>query len=235
MPPKKTLEKKRKQQPQSHNALFNETFLNERYCLDIFRHGRQKHWRGPLNFQDSLDGLTPVLRQKFGKNILNFRCKLLNIHDINLYRGVGRNLLSRPILLIMSSIWKLRHETIVELFQMGTNLGEKDQQFLIQKAVDYIHRNDSDFTLNVLSKIEKESIEEDQRVMSALQCSLDEAEEKGLKKGREEGLRGLKEGREETALRMIQNGFEVEAICLCTRLTAKEVEELRKKAKNTKS
>ncbi len=165
MPPKKTSEK-RKQQSQSHNALFNETFLNERYCLDIFRlvlttqefklfnwktlkpeitvftdeegnerridllfsvqvkgsqkrvrlffllehkshqdsqvlqqilryqtlvynrwnypvipilvyHGRQKHWRGPLNFQDSLDGLTPVLRQKFGKNI----------HDINLRIG----------------------------------------------------------------------------------------------------------------------------------------------------
>ena len=340
MPSKKTSEK-RKQQSQSHNALFNETFLNERYCLDIFRlvlttqefklfnwktlkpeitvftdeegnerridllfsvqvkgskkrvrlffllehkshqdsqvlqqilryqtlvynrwnypvipilvyHGRQKHWRGPLNFQDSLDGLTPVLRQKFGKNILNFRCKLLNIHDINLYRGVGRNLLSRPILLIMSSIWKLRHETIVELFQMGTNLGEKDQKFLIQKAVDYIHRNDSDFTLNVLSKIEKESIEEDQRVMSALQCSLDEAEEKGMRKGLKKGIekglekgiekgiekgleKGIERGREETALRMIQNGFEVEAICLCTRLTSKDVEKLRKKVKNTKS
>ena len=180
----------------------------------------------------STGGLTPVLRQKFGKNILNFRCKLLNIHDINFYRGVGRNLLSRPILLIMSSIWKLRHETIVELFQMGTNLGEKDQQFLIQKAVDYIHRNDSDFTLNVLSKIEKESIEEDQRVMSALQCSLDEAEEKGMRKGLR---KGREEGRKETALRMIQNGFEVEAICLCTKLTSKEVEKLRKKIKNTKS
>ena len=209
-------------------------------------HGRQKHWRGPLNFQDSLDGLTPVLRQKFGKNILNFRCKLLNIHDINLYRGVGRNLLSRPILLIMSSIWKLRHETIVELFQMGINLGEKDQKFLIQKAVDYIHRNDSNFTLSVLSKIEKESIEEDQRVMSALQCSLDEAEERGMRKGLKKGLRGLKEvreeglekglekGREETALRMIQHGFEVEAICLCTRLTSKDVEKLRKKSQKHK-
>ncbi len=192
-----------------------------------------KSRNGPLNFQDSLDGLTPVLRQKFGKNILNFRCKLLNIHDINLYRGVGRNLLSRPILLIMSSIWKLRHETIVELFQMGTNLGEKDQKFLIQKAVDYIHRNDSNFTLSVLSKIEKESIEEEQRVMSALQCSLDEAEEKGmrkgLKKGREEGIKGIKKSREETALRMIQNGFEAKTICLCTGLTSKEVKELSEK------
>ncbi len=127
---------------------------------------------------------------------------------------------------------------------MGTNLGEKDQQFLIQKAVDYIHRNDSDFTLNVLSKIEKESIEEDQRVMSALQCSLDEAEEKGMRKGlkevreevREEGRKeGLKEVRKEIALRMIQHGFEVEAICLCTRLTSKDVEKLRTKVKNTKS
>ena len=326
MPSKKTSEKRKQQ---SHNALFNETFINERYCLDIFRlvftaqefklfnwktlkpeitvftdeegnerridllfsvqikgsrkrvriffllehkshqdsqvlqqilryqtliynrwnypvipilvyHGRQKNWRGALNFQDSLDGLTPVLRQRFGKNILNFHCKLLNIHDINLYRGMGRNLLSRPILLIMGSVWKLRHETIAEVFQMGTSLGGKDQKFLIQKAVDYIRRNDPNFTLSVLRKIEKESIEEEQRIMSALQCSLDEAEEKGIKKGLREGLKeglkeGLQKGREETALRMIENGLEVDTICLCTGLTSKEVEELRKKAKSTTS
>ena len=353
--PSKKASTKRKQQ--SHNALFNETFLNERYCLDIFRlvftsqefklfnwktlkpemtvftdeqgnerrmdllfsvqvkgsrkrvriffllehkshqdsevlqqilryqtliynrwnypvipilvyHGRQKHWKGALNFQDSLDGLTPILRQRFGKNILNFHCKLLNIHDINFYRGVGRSLLSRPILLIMGSIWRLRHETVVELFQMGTGLGGRDQEFLVQKAVDYIRRNDPHFTLNVLRKIEKESIEEEQRIMSALQCSLDEAEEKGmrkgLQKGREEGRekgheegrekgheegreKGREEGREkgreegrlegaqQTALRMVQNGFEVETICLCTGLTSQEVEELRKKVKATKS
>ena len=209
-------------------------------------HGRQKDWRGPLDFQDSLDGLTPVLRQKFGKNILNFRCKLLNIHNINLYSGIARNLLSKPILLIMGSIWKIRPETIVELFQMGTSLDEKDQKFLIYKAVDYIRRNDPSFTLSVLRKIEKENIEEDQRIMSVLQCSLDEAEEKGMRKGRKEGReeghekgreeghekgreKGLIEGTQKAALRMIQNGFKAEAICLCTGLTSKEVEELFKK------
>ncbi len=192
-----------------------------------------------MSFQDSLEGLTPVLKQKFGKNILNFCCKLLNIHDIDLYRGVGRNLLSRPILLIMGSIWKLRRETIAELFQMGTTLGEKDQRFLVQKAVDYIRRNDPNFTLSVLRKIEEETIEEDQRLMSALQCSLDEEREKGIKKGRREGhmegrMEGHKEGTQETALRMIQNGLDVKTICLCTGLTSKEVEELRQKAKSVK-
>ena len=209
-------------------------------------HGRQKKWRGPLNFQDSLNGLTPVLRRRFGKNILNFQCKLLNIHDIDLYRGMGRNLISRPVLLIMGTIWRLRRETISELFQMGTSLSEKDQKFLIQRAVDYIRRNDPTFKLTVIREIEKESIEEEQRIM-ALQCSLDEEREKGmkkglregLKKGREEGrMKGREEGREEgrlegaqqTALRMVEAGLELETICSCTGLSSKEVEELRQDA-----
>ena len=325
--PSKKIPEKRKQQ--AHNALFNETFINEKYGLDIFRlvfkpsefklfnwktlkpemtvftdeqghekrvdllfsvqvkgskkqvriffllehkshqdpqllrqvlgyqtciynrwnypvipilvyHGRQKQWKGPLNFQDSLEGLTPVLKQRFGKNILNFRCKLLNIHDINLYRGMGKSLLSRPILLIMGSVWRLRRETIAELFQIGTTLGEKDQRFLVQKAVDYIRRNDLNFTLNVLRKIEEETIEEDHRVMSALQCSLDEAEERGVKRGHKKGhkegrMEGHKEGTQETALRMIQNDFDVKTICLCTGLASEEVEKLRQKAKNIKA
>ena len=68
--------------------------------------------------------------------------------------------------------------------------------------------------------------------MSALQCSLDEEREKGIKKGRREGH---KEGTQEAALRMIQNGLDVKTICLCTGLTSKEVEELRQKAKNIKA
>ena len=139
-------------------------------------------------------------------------------------------------MLIMGCIWKLRRETIAELFQMGTTLGEKDQRFLIQKAVDYIRRNDGNFTLSVLRSIEEKTIEEDQRIMSALQCSLDEEREKGIKKGRKEGrMEGHKEGTQEAALRMIQNGFDVKTICLCTGLTSEEVEKLPQKAKNIKA
>ncbi len=79
--------------------------------------------------------------------------------------------------------------------------------------------------------------------MSALQCSLDEEREKGIKKGRREGrmeghkegrMEGHKEGTQEAALRMIQNGLDVKTICLCTGLTFKEVEELHQKAKSIK-
>ena len=167
--------------------------------------------------------------------------------------GLGKGLLSRAIFLIMGSVWKLSRETIVELFEMGSDSGmRKDQRFLIQKAVDYIRRNDPSLTLNVLRSIEEETIDEDQRIMSALQCSLDEEREKGIKKGRREGrmegrmegrregrmeghMEGHKEGTQEAALRMIQNGLDVKTICLCTGLTPKEVEKLRQKAKNIKA
>ena len=35
-------------------------------------HGREKEWKGKLEFQDLLQGLTPALKKEFGKNILNF-------------------------------------------------------------------------------------------------------------------------------------------------------------------
>ena len=47
-------------------------------------HGREKNWNRPLNFQDSLTGMTPRLRQYFGKNILDFNCRLLNMHKLDL-------------------------------------------------------------------------------------------------------------------------------------------------------
>ena len=47
-------------------------------------HGRERHWQGPLNFQDCLPNLTAELRRHFGESILNFSCRLLNIQDIRI-------------------------------------------------------------------------------------------------------------------------------------------------------
>ena len=44
-------------------------------------------------------------------------------------------------------------------------------------------------------------------------------------------MEGHKEGTQETALRMIQNSFDMKMIYLCTGLTSKEVKELQKKTK----
>ena len=118
---------------------------------------------------------------------------------------------------------------------MGEALEKKDQQFLMQKAVDYICRTDPNFTFKIIQEIEKETvIREENRIMGALQSSLDQAEEKGIKKGEKKGRmegrkEGLMEGLMESALRMIQNGEDLKKICLYTGLTSKEVEKLKPK------
>ena len=195
-------------------------------------HGKEKEWKGPLEFKESIQGLTPALEKEFGKNILNFECKLLNIHKINLYDEKIKDLPTRPILLIMASIWRLKLETVRELFRMGEVLEKKDQQFLIQKVLDYICRTDPTFTIKKLWGTEKETVSsEEKRVMTALQSSLEQYKMEGLKEGHKEGRR--KEA-QEVALRMIQDGEDLKKIYRYTGLTSKEVEELRKKAKSTK-
>ena len=199
-------------------------------------HGREKDYKGPVKFQDSIKGLTAALRKEFGKNILNFECKLLNIHEIDLYDEKIKNLPTRPILFIMASIWNLKLDTVKELFRMGEALDKKDQQFLMQKVVDYIVRTDPTFTFKIIQGIEKETVSrEENRVMGALQSSLDQYEERGHEKGLKEGrMEGRMEEAQEVALRMIQDGEDLKRICRYTNLTSKDVENLRKKAKSKK-
>ena len=72
----------------------------------LFYHGKNKRWNSPLNFQDSLKGLTPSIKKAFGQHIIDFNCKLLNLHDINFSRGKAKSLSISPVLFIMANIWQ---------------------------------------------------------------------------------------------------------------------------------
>ena len=66
----------------------------------IIYHGKKKRWDKPLNFHDSLEGWTPILKELFGDNILNFKCKLLNIQLLDIDTD-AKDLTSKPILYIL--------------------------------------------------------------------------------------------------------------------------------------
>ena len=96
------------------------------------------------------------------------------------------------------------------------------------KALDYIVRTDPTFTFKIIQGIEKETVSrEENRVMGALQSSLDQYKMEGRMEGRMEEA-------QEVALRMIQDGEDLKRICRYTNLTSKDVENLRKKAKSKK-
>ena len=210
----------------------------------IVYHGKEKKWRGPLNFQDTLTGLTPPLKRKFRKNILDFTCRMLNIQQLDIPEKV-KHLSSRPVLFILQQVWRLNEEKIKQFFILGKGLTEQERKDLMLKAVDYVSEFDKHFSWKVFREIEEKTIKnEEERIMLTLRYSLEREKKKGLEKGRKEGMErgiekgiekgreegrgeGREEGRGEVALKMLVKGMPLSTVEECTGLGQEELEKLK--------
>ncbi len=183
--------------------------------------GKAKKWNGPLEFHNSLDNFTSHLRQRFGKNVLNFTCRLLNIQALDFQKRAS-NLTSRPVLFILKHIWDLDEQKVEKLFVLSRGLSKKRRQFLIDRAVDYIRRYDPSFNWKVFVDIESKVIKEEERVMPPLQISLDEARKEGRQEGRQSE-------RQQVILNMLKNKLDTHIICKVTGLSKAEIKKIQKK------
>ncbi len=212
------VEHKSSQAPNIHQQLLEyQTSIYKKTKLPIIPiviyHGRQKQWNKPLAFQDSLKSFEGALRQAFGKNVLNFSYRLLNISKLNIRDKKIESLLSRPVLFILQNIWRLEYSTIRDLFKLSKVISIGKRRQLIDKVADYIDRYDPNFSWNVVRNIEAKTItNKEERVMAPLQYSLDEAMAKGVKKGILLGkIEGKEEGKEEERRQVIANMFQENA------------------------
>ena len=184
----------------------------------LIYHGREKKWKGSLKFQDSLENITPSIRRKFGKNILDFTCRFLNIAELNISAKTNK-LVSAPVLLVLQQIWKLNERTVARFFILSNNLSLKDRTDLTMKAVNYVRKNDPSFTWKRFVEIEKNTIKnEEDRVMFSLEDTLEEVREEERE-----------EGRKRLALMMLKDYFNVEIIIKYTGFLEKELQALAKK------
>ncbi len=190
-------------------------------------HGKDREWKRPLNFQDSL-ALGPAIRREFGENIVNFTCKLLNLQDLG--TEDIRELTSGPAIYIMQKIWDVKKSTLKELFDLGPKLkgvsNKEERQGIIERAVDYVCQYNPKLW-KVVKEIEAQGLPEEERVMPPLKYSLDLAKEEGLEQGRTEGE---KKKAVEIALKLLEAGTEPRFISKTTGLSLKEIRELAKQA-----
>ncbi len=210
----------------------------------VVYHG-SKRWRGVLSFHEYLSDFKGVLKKYFGKNVLNFKCRLLNLQDLGKNGKKLKSLTSYPALYIMSHIWNLNERVMRSLFVVGRKLSVKDRMRLIKKAVDYVRHYSPGFSWRILSEIEAKAIDkEEERVMPPLQISLDEERSKGLKQGRLEGLQkglqkgrlegqqeGRKEGQKELILKMLSKKADLSFISEVTGLSERELKKLKNGSK----
>ena len=190
--------------------------------------GKEKEWKGPLEFQDSLKW-NPELKQNFGKNVLNFRPKVLNIPTLELKKAGSKDLTSALALYILKHIWQLDKEKLREFFVLSQDISLEDRKFLVNKVADYIQEYDPHFSWNILQDIEEKTIKEkEDRVMPPLQYTLDKVRKEGIQAGMQEGIeKGMQQGQRKLILKLLEGGLNLQSICKYTGLSEEEINKLK--------
>ena len=200
----------------------------------LIYHGREPEWAGCLDFQGTLSGMTDDIRRLFGREILNFKLRLLNLHKLDIREGL--NLATNPILFVLSNIWNLEDDELENLFRLCKNAeDEKGEETVGQMALNYLNQHDSDkYSWERLAEVEAKVFPKGGTLVEKLkepyEFGLEEGIEKGIEKGLEEGIeKGLEEGRRTLAMEMLADGESIAKICKYTKLTEAEVEALKKR------
>ena len=195
----------------------------ERYLKDdlpiipiLVYHGKRQSWLSPLNFQQSLQGMTTEIQREFGDNILNFTCKMLDIQKLNFKSEKTIELTSMPILYIMREIWQVNEGTIIQLFKLAEKLDHSERKYLLERSLSYAKTRNRTLTWQVVRE---------KRIMSEFLSAFEEEHEKGIKKGRKEGQ---EEGRQEIALKLIKMQMGVSEIAIITGLSQAQIRRLKK-------
>ena len=190
-------------------------------------HGQAK-WTGPLTWQEHLKGFSDErLKQAFGKNVINFKPRMLNIQALDV-KNKALGLTTYPILYILKKIWELSPEVLGDFFKMCQPLPVDEREIFIRKAVNYINQYDSRFTWNVIRDIENKVIQQpEERVMERLKSAVEIATERGWQAGRQEGRQeGMQQERQQVILNMLKKNAEISFISEVTGLSPEEIKKL---------
>ena len=124
----------------------------------IIYHGPVKNYSGPVEFQEILTGLEGEVRERLGSHVLNFKCFLLNVHELDVEKDDDLTL--GPIIYIMQNIFNLDKQVVKKLFYQGENLSEKEREEQFTEAARYIQQVDPKFTWKVFNEISNEAVKE---------------------------------------------------------------------------
>ena len=220
----------------------------------IIYNGKKKEYKGNLSFYGYLESCPDAyFRRSLSKNVLNFRCRMLNLRELSVQKMP--HLTPAPILFILGNIWEVNMKVIETLFRMTKKLPEKKDRVAIARlAINYamafderVNKGNRKLRWKLILEVEQKVFGEEESMIQSFNLLIEQvAEKKGLKKGiergRGEGLEegiergrgeGREEGREETqreiALSMLKKGIKVSDISEITGISKDEIKALQSK------
>lgn len=190
----------------------------------VFYHGTGK-WNYRTDIRDMIPGYYE-LPEYLKERIPTMRHDIIDMHknpdsDLEKYRPI-----TRLVLKVFKYVTQEDEDKLMEVFLIALEeaFEEEDEETVVsvtEVLMVYVSVTDKDITEEKLVK----KIEELGGKGSKLMTILEEREQKGIERGRQEGE--LKRARE-TAIELIKMGLNVEQIMTATKLPKEEIETLRK-------
>ena len=197
----------------------------------IIYNGKKPNWSGPLEFQLSLQPVSDHLQREWGGYFLNFRCKMVNLHEVIAQRRAA-GMDSEVVLYALSKVWNADEGTFEKVFRLVEGLSDEKRNRLLPMVVNYLQSHNKRISYETIAQIEEQTLPKGKRLMLSL---FDEIKNEGMEQGMEQGLeqglkKGVKEGEkkasEKIAENLIRDGMEISRICQHTGMSRKQVEQI---------
>ena len=207
----------------------------------VLYHGESHNWNAPLNFHGCL-GLDKVPNGEFlQEHVINFKYKLLNLHDLDVLKLVGK-LTIAPFLATLRTSHKKDEKKIdkeiEELFIKAANDPLSDNRYreAMKLVVDPFVRFHGEESYDKLINFEKQHIKREERVMSEYKTYFEEKAEKAAKGAAREAARearkiALKENNEKIIRTMLGKEMDVREISNLVGVPTATVKKLKKDVK----
>ena len=197
-----------------------ETHLADKVITIVISNAKGR-WRIPRHFRGKFTESANAVGDSVA---LDFGYLLFHMPDYSQEEIIEIFPQSHPFMFPLHCIRDLTHDKVANFFRSTLILEIEERMRLLELATDYFAKFNSDFSLAVLKGIEVVAINKPKdRLMSKLKIGregwLEEGVLKGLKQGRREGI-------EAVALRMLEDGMSVAAVCRITKLSRSAVNRL---------
>ena len=196
------------------------------------------------NFEPPLDYLSwefgneeiPLELKEFEDDLPLLQCKVVNLRKLPQDDLWTKAMCSAIIIHAMGEVWSANDETVAFIVDRVRLLPPEDAWFLLIALMDYYKSADTGIGLKDFDRVDRQhhpNLQEEDRLMPAIEFSLDKAEKRGIRKGKLLGKQeGMQEGKQQMIMNLLQAGVDEETIRTAAQISVKELAALKRKLKN---
>ena len=156
-------------------------------------------------------GAPEELKKQF-RNLPNFHCLVVNLHDLS-YRRMRRGGEAVSLALFgMRNYWDMDEEVVVKILEKAHLLPQQEREFVLSVLMDYYECADKGYGRKWFARVERKRfphLKEEERLVPTMEFGFDRAKQQGMRQGMRKGKQlGIERGKQLGIERGKQLGIE---------------------------